>query len=156
MVVEGSPLGGCWRLSSLVLPIECHACAKLFEGVHGQLVTRPQELPCSQCHCCQLVYVCTKLCKWVRKFVVVARVKVRALAHTYLPNVIFGSLARSTQLVVVSATPWHGDAEDISPTLELLDEMVADVDSPTHGKVMEQYCMSKRQTLFPVHPRLLL
>eukprot|EP00752_Nemacystus_decipiens_P014776 g13155.t1 len=38
-------------------------------------------------------------------------------------------------LVVVSENPWHGDTQDISPTLNLLDEIVADVDSPTYGKL---------------------
>lgn len=41
----------------------------------------------------------------------------------------------SPQLVVVSLTPWNGDARDVKPTLELLDEMLTDVDSPIHGKV---------------------
>ena len=49
-----------------------------------------------------------------------------------------GFFARSTQLVVVSETPWHGEARDISPTLELLDEMIVDVDSPAHGKVAKE------------------
>ncbi|CAM9226878.1 unnamed protein product, partial [Pylaiella littoralis] len=38
-------------------------------------------------------------------------------------------------LVVVSRTPWNGDAADVSPTLELLSGMLEDVDSPTHGKL---------------------
>eukprot|EP00752_Nemacystus_decipiens_P004611 g4210.t1 len=38
-------------------------------------------------------------------------------------------------LVVVSVTSWHGDAMDVSPTLGLLDDMLEDVDSPTHGKL---------------------
>lgn len=39
------------------------------------------------------------------------------------------------QLIVVSLTPWNGDAADVSPTLELLGDMLEDVNSPTHGKV---------------------
>lgn len=42
---------------------------------------------------------------------------------------------REQQLVVVSLTPWHGAATDVSPTLELLDKLLEDMDSPTYGKV---------------------
>ena len=65
-------------------------------------------------------------------------------------------VARPTQLVVVSRTPWHGDATDIAPTLGLLDELVADVNSPTHGKVRN--ARSTLNFFFPLHrpPRLSL
>ncbi|CAM9968750.1 unnamed protein product, partial [Pylaiella littoralis] len=38
-------------------------------------------------------------------------------------------------LVVVSRTPWNGDAMDITPTVELLESMMQDVASTTYGKL---------------------
>lgn len=39
------------------------------------------------------------------------------------------------QLVVVSVRPWNGGAEGVAPTLELLNSILEDVQSPAHGKV---------------------
>lgn len=57
-------------------------------------------------------------------------------AFNYLCALYFSHCSPVTipQLVVVSTRPWHGDTKIVSATLELMNSMLQDVNSATHGK----------------------